>query len=129
MGWRGERVVAFEEMPRLGADRNQRILEAPVTMASGSFKGALIQDREDRRKARRAGIDALEKQSKGGMRDAREWAALVGFTPQQQSFAATAAVMLRSSLGAGNVTKRMVFERCGVQYPDLFSELTLERAA
>ena len=129
MGWRGERVVAFEEMPRHGAERNRCFLETPVTMASGSFKSLLIQDREDRRKAQRLGIERLEGEAKAQSLDARSWAERVGFTPEQQPFAAVAAVILRDQFGAGNVTRQMVVDRCRAQYPHVFGDLSGERVA
>lgn len=75
-----------------------------------------------------ANRDAAER-SKDGWWDAVYWARRVGFTPPQEGFAAMAALVLRASRGPGNVTRQMVLERCQMQYPHLFGELSRERAA
>jgi hypothetical protein len=132
-GWRGETIIAFEEMPRHGAERNALMFSTPPTMASGSFKSLLIQDRRDRQKARehrnaprRLPLTALLRdETLKAMDRARE----LGFTEEQVPYAAPVALLLERFHGRGNVTLRMVREHCERKYPHKFGELTRERAA
>jgi hypothetical protein len=132
-GWKGERVVAFEEMSRSGSERNAALFSTPPTMASGSFKSLLIQDREDRRRARehrnaprRLPLTFLLREE---TLKAIEWARDRKFTEEQIPYAAPAAVLLRRLHGEGKVTKRIVLEHCQGKYPHVFGELSRERAA
>ncbi len=119
-GWRGERVVAFEDRARHTFERVEQMRATPVTMASGSLKGMLIQEREDFRKARERSNRAANDRSRASMAQAIKWAASVGFPSEQQSLAASAALTLRGALGPGRVTRRLVLDRCRAQYPELF---------
>lgn len=116
-------------------ERKARDWAAPV--ATGWFAGLEIQERADAAKAAgraskherdRANREAARR-SKDSWWDAVYWVRRVGFTPAQEERAAMAALTLRALLGTGNVTSRMVFDRCRAQYPDLFVELSSECAA
>jgi hypothetical protein len=54
MGYRGESVVPFEEMPRTRSEQAEVRLATPPMKASGWFQGLLMQERRDRQRARRA---------------------------------------------------------------------------
>jgi hypothetical protein len=53
MGYRGESVVPFEEMPRTRCERAEAVLATPAMKASGWFQGLLMQERRDRQRAQR----------------------------------------------------------------------------
>lgn len=124
-------MVAFEDMPASGAERNALLLRTPPTLSSGWYKGVLIQDREDRRKAREKRLAPRRLPLTSLLREetlaAIEWARRVGFTDEEIPFAAPAAVLLRRVHGAGVVRASMVREHCEQKYPHVFS--TRERAA
>lgn len=122
-GWRGERVIAFEEMPRWLSERNALMLDTEPTMASGSYIGDLIQDRKDRAKARnrraprQLPLTTLLRQE---TLDAMAWAHDRGFTEAEVPYAAPMAILLRRVLGHGNVKASAVREQCQKKYPHVF---------
>lgn len=131
-GWRGERVVPFDATRKPLIERVSVMQATPVTMASGWWMGMLMQDREDKRKAALAADndDDAVRRSKDAFTAAVEWAASVGFAPEQRPLAASAALTLRSSVGERRVTKQMVLDRCRALYPDIFGcERVMEQAA
>jgi hypothetical protein len=99
-----------------------------ATPVPGWFAGLEIREREDRRRAAECSQREAGKRTNEVLWDALYWARRVGFTPDQEYYAANAAVTLRGLRGVGNVTRQDVFERCRAQYPDLFPEC-LECAA
>lgn len=117
----------------MGSERNAVALDAPVTMASGSFKSLLIQDRRDRQKARehrtaprRLPLTYLLREE---MLKAMDRARELGFTEEQVPYAAPAALLLERFHGKGKVTLRMVREHCERKYPHKFGGLSGECAA
>ena len=122
-------MVPFDAKRKPLSERVGVMQATPVTMASGWWKGMLMQDREDERKVAAAATNDAVRRSKDAFTAAVEWAVSVGFTPDQQQLAASAALTLRSSVGAGNVTKQMVLDRCRAQWPDIFGERAMEQAA
>ncbi len=131
-GWHGRCVVPFEQTPPSGSDRNALVFETPRTMASGSYIGALIRDRQDRARAkhrrapRQLQLTILLRQD---TLDAMAWARDRGFTEAEVPYAAPMAVLLRRVLGKGNVKAAMVREQCEKRYPHIFGKPARERVA
>ena len=108
----GERVVAFEDARGKQPWELAEIAQAtPPTRASGSYKGLLIQDREDRRAAAERGGYPEHPRTKPTFWQARDWAFKAGFRGVELYAAAAAAALLREEHGAGKVTTAMVRER------------------